>query len=46
MENVEGRENDIDFFCGRVKNIPCEFLDNFHVGTPCRSYKAFESLRH
>ena len=25
---VEGREND-RFFCGRVKNIPCEFYRQF-----------------
>ena len=29
-------------FFGRVKNIPCEFYNNFHVGTPCCSYKALE----
>ena len=33
----------ISGFFGRVKNIPCEFYNNFHVGTPCCSYKAFES---
>ena len=32
----------ISRFFGRVKNIPCEFYNNFHVGTPCCSYKALE----
>ena len=32
----------ISRFFARVKNIPCEFYNNFHVGTPCCSYKAFE----
>ena len=27
---------------GQVKNIPCKFYNNFHVGTLCCSYKAFE----
>ena len=32
----------ISRFFGRVKNIPCEFYNNFHVSTPCCSYKAYE----